>query len=531
MIGLCLLTTTGLLPAQTRQLAVVFNNLNPKYAPADVHFMFGGGGAVQGTIDCTLSNAVVALVPNQDYTLAQIGSRGITISNFIGGKIFVSLGGSVVSTNAGYNPGYPDFAPGSGDPASQVRWDKVEATIFASTNATPGSGLNLSAADFFSIPMQVVTMKNGTNVSTIGWHPPTTTASVFSNLAALTFTNTGYAAVSAVTAAAISNGIPTTINGAISNVLRVISPANISAAAVPNPYPTFNSYLAYVQNSNLTAQIVGTYGGLIPIPANTPLPAAAFSNQTYNFTASIHSNGDLVLVGQGALVGNQTLTVPNTNVAAGMYSGAPVYYLSSVTTTNLQNYNSMYDQVLSDAIAGFNLGLVGCPHADPRTGTGLTNGPIGLENADAWFSRGPTYGLNPQLKPDQLFTALWPQGQKFYDPFAAYLSPITDAYSFPYTDKSAAPFVNLTYGAADTFVITILPDAPVPPVTIRNAAPLPGGGIQFTFDVPAGTPYLIEASQNLTSWRTNYSGTGQAGSESYTNAAGTNVMQFYRIKL
>ena len=159
VIGLCLAGTSERLHAQTRQLSVSFTNQNPKYSAAQVHFMFGGGGAVQGTIDYVPSNAVVSLIPNRDYTLAQVGSNGITVSNFIGGKIIVSLGGSVFSTNAAYNPGYPDFAPGSADPASQVRWDKLEATIFPTTAAAPSSGINMSAADFFSIPMEVIARK------------------------------------------------------------------------------------------------------------------------------------------------------------------------------------------------------------------------------------------------------------------------------------------------------------------------------------------------------------------------------------
>ncbi|MEI9865921.1 MAG: hypothetical protein WDN00_15495 [Limisphaerales bacterium] len=45
---------------------------------------------------------------------------------------------------------------------------------------------------------------------------------------------------------------------------------------------------------------------------------------------------------------------------------------------------------------------------------------------------------------------------------------------------------------------------------------LPGGGIQFTFDVPTATSYTVEASENLTSWQTVSSGVGQAGGESYS---------------
>jgi hypothetical protein len=534
--GLCLAGMSGALQAQTRQLAVSFTNLNTKYSNSDVHFMFGGGGSVQGTIDYIPSNAVVALVPQQDYTLAQVGPGGITVSNFVDGKIFVSLGASVVSTNPAYNPGHPDFQPGSADPAAQVRWDKLETTIFASTNTVQSSGINMSAADFFSIPMAVVTKRNGTNVGTITWHPATDTSVVFSNLAALAFNNVSYAAVVGTTASALTNGISTVVNGGTSNILRVISPANVAAAANPNPYVSFTPYLDYVKASNITAHITGTYGGRPIIPTNTPLPNNAFSNQVYDFVGSITPSGDMVLVGYGDLVSTQTLTIHESDLAAGVYSADPIYTLGSLPGTNLHNYNSVYDSVISDMLAGFNLGLVGTTNTDPRTGNGITTGVtvIGQESSDAWFSRGPTYGLNPKFTPEQLFRVLWPSGQIFYNTFASYLSPITDAYSFPYTDKTASPFLDLTYPNADAFAIIILPDTATPPPTgvkFLSWAPLPGAGLQLTFNVPEGVPYTLQASENLVTWTNLSSSNGLPGGiETFSDNTSTpSHSRYYRI--
>ena len=68
------------------------------------------------------------------------------------------------------------------------------------------------------------------------------------------------------------------------------------------------------------------------------------------------------------------------------------------------------------------------------------------------------------------------------------------------------------------------------PVIISDVSSLPGGGIRFSFNVPAGNNYAVEASGDFTHWRTNSTGTGVPGGESYTNAAGSNSVQFYRIK-
>jgi len=110
----------------------------------------------------------------------------------------------------------------------------------------------------------------------------------------------------------------------------------------------------------------------------------------------------------------------------------------------------------------------------------------------------------------------------------------TTATNFLVDTLNPSLSIGLTYAPAETRkyapVITTATRV-VPAVTILNVSSFPGGGIQFTFDVPAGTNYVVETSQNLITWQTNASGLGQIGGESYTNAAGTNVLQFYRIKL
>jgi hypothetical protein len=71
-----------------------------------------------------------------------------------------------------------------------------------------------------------------------------------------------------------------------------------------------------------------------------------------------------------------------------------------------------------------------------------------------------------------------------------------------------------------------------PSVSILDVQPLPAGGVQFTFDVPAGTPYTIQASEDLVAWQTLSSGTGHAGAESYSDpGTASGGMRFYRIKL
>ena len=112
------------------------------------------------------------------------------------------------------------------------------------------------------------------------------------------------------------------------------------------------------------------------------------------------------------------------------------------------------------------------------------------------------------------------------------LSALTSANPFSPSTNSYNLLFTLNYIPAE-----IRKYAPVTiastnsPVIITAVAALPGGGIQFNFNVPAGTNYAVEASGDFTHWRTNFTGTGVTGGESYTNAAGSNSVQFYRIKL
>ncbi len=97
---------------------------------------------------------------------------------------------------------------------------------------------------------------------------------------------------------------------------------------------------------------------------------------------------------------------------------------------------------------------------------------------------------------------------------------------------NTGPVINASYGPAEIrqFAPETTPVNPV--VTITGVTSIPGGGIQFNLNVPNGTNYVVESSGNLIDWQTNFTGVGSSGGEeSYTNAAGANAVQFYRIKL
>jgi hypothetical protein len=105
----------------------------------------------------------------------------------------------------------------------------------------------------------------------------------------------------------------------------------------------------------------------------------------------------------------------------------------------------------------------------------------------------------------------------------------TNPLDFRVSTLNPSLSIGLSYVPADTRRFAPLGTTQTG-MTIRNVAPLAGGGIQFSFNVPQGTAYALEASPNLTVWHTNATGTGQANTVTYSNTAGTNLMQYYRIK-
>ena len=106
----------------------------------------------------------------------------------------------------------------------------------------------------------------------------------------------------------------------------------------------------------------------------------------------------------------------------------------------------------------------------------------------------------------------------------------TTASSFLVSTQNVSLVIGLTYVPAETRKYAPVQTS-TPPGPVLTAARLPGGEIQFTFEVAAGVPYSIETSVNLTTWQTLTNDVGQAGSEVYLNPSPTNAVEFYRVKL
>ena len=208
------------------QMTLQITNHNSAYNDSNVYFRFGGADSISGTID----GQPIQL--GTSYSISEIGS-GIQITRFTGGaKIFIALGASFSSGDAGnnYNPNFANASLGD----FYTRWDKVELSY---VTTDPSSVANLTADDFASIPMKLTA--GGVSV---GWHLTDSMNALLAQLAALSGNDPR--------ATVITN----------SQLVRVISPHTAFYANWPSMQP----YIDYVRSNAIVMHVVGTYDGRAP---------------------------------------------------------------------------------------------------------------------------------------------------------------------------------------------------------------------------------------------------------------------------
>ncbi|HVZ51686.1 MAG TPA: beta-1,3-glucanase family protein [Pseudolabrys sp.] len=430
-------------PCAHADMTVKFVNLRPDARSVPAYVSFGGSGTF--TAKDLATNK--ALSKGVGYPLSSL-TKGISIHEFSSGRIFISLGAKLTTSTAanGYSPNFDN--PNLGD--FTTRWDKVEITF------TPGAGgANLSAQDFFGMPLKIESKGGGQKATTLTWHQKT--ATVMSALAKLA-NRAVITKANATGAVALGNNGVSVPGITTGKVVRIVSPASVTPknAAGATVYPSFAAYIKFLRTGKagnpVPTAIVGNNG---KIGTGGPL-------QTYNLTATIADKsgtaggtqvkaGDLTLIGSvnnGSGNVATTILVTSANLSDHAIYGANPSY----TIPKGNNTNQIAQKVLADYFAALNFGFVGSTVKNP----GDPGKTIGASPSWTWYGNRPN-GVNRKPLPiTDAFAFAQPKQKTYYNQYAGYLVGVTDAYGFAYNDRLQSPLA--PFGNGSVMTLSILPD-------------------------------------------------------------------------
>jgi hypothetical protein len=402
--------------ATASPVTLVFRNSNTHFHPGNVYVTFCGADRLVGSIGQT------QLRPGKSYSFEQVmASGGVSLYYSHSGRICISLGAPLTTPSAanGYAPNFAN--PSLGD--YSTRWDKAEITYNGSSGGS--GGINLSAQDFFSIPMQI----KAAGQKTLGIRQ--STAKVMQGLGALSkFAQINADGTFPQGALAVgSTGVA--VPGASQPVIRIISPGTVTPFANGSTvYPSLAKYVSFVAGSPATT-VSGNNG----------------AGQSYRFVATISAN-TLTLNGTvNGGSGDVPTTASVVNLTDTMIYGAnPPFVI-----TQGSDLNGMVTRAMADYFAGLNFGFVNSPEILP----GQATQTVGGVETWHWYGNIPDGLDQPPLPITAAFSSAQPSNA-YYDVYANYLAAVSDAYGFAYNDRLQSPLTNLTGGK--TVTIEILPD-------------------------------------------------------------------------
>lgn len=391
------------------------------------HLRFGG--ASPNPVGKIAGNAIDA---STNYSVANNATLSFELTSFESGRLLLSRNGTLSSS-------MPQFQNGFG-PDSEVRWDKVELSLF--DNTTSQSVANLSSTDFYGmgIKLETYSASNPNKLTnTLSWNTGSDT--LFPILAAVAGNNPD-----AVVKAPVSSPDP-------DSTLRVISPSTVPLPVIGS-FQSFAPYLDAVKASSETVGIKGQYLG--------PTTASGRNKgQGYDFVASFNAAGDLELTGSGTVVGpNHTIIIKAADLETGIYSTNPPYTVDGAASSI--GANDVYSATVRDILAGFNFGFIGSSAINPNTGNAYKD-----DTSDKWYF--------PPVAPSDAFGFAQPDHSAgyFYNNYAAIIAGESDSYGFPFSDLLGRTFADLNPANTGRLVVTLLPDNFT---GVSSPAPIPAPG-------------------------------------------------------
>ena len=374
------------------------------------------------------------------YHLDEI-QNGVYIKNF-SGRIYISYGQRWQIIEAGYEP-----AQNITDVNFFLRYDKMELTF----NGDPTDVADLTSIDYWSIPMQLDTyFKNNLVQTDLGLKTGVTSNMIYNALHQLT--STPKSGQNNAKPALVPGSFIQKSNQPGTGFARIIGPSSYPPlGGVPViPYSLFDSYLNFLNENfgkvpiknalkisglgkGIIAKISGHFSGVGPnVPSSGPQSA-----QDYNLKA--HIDSDLNVTLNGTVGGTPTTILYSKESLVnpeGIYGANAAFSLNGSSVQNPAN--DVYGWITGDLLAGFNIGAIGSSTTINRT-------MVGAMSSSAWFSTIPN---------DKLFSKLQ-TNTTHYNPFAATLQPLSEAYNFAYSDRFSAVQISLNPKTTDMLQISL----------------------------------------------------------------------------
>ncbi len=377
--------------------------------------------------------------------------RWYTVGDLISGVSLTSISGRIYFC---YGETFTFVGPQPQTPTAQSffdRYDKVEITF----TGQPSDVADLTSIDFWSIPFQLTSKKNGKQIDVVkGLYDSITAVDAYEKL--LSLSTPPVSGLSGAIPALVPGEFKQEGNGPMPKAVfgRIIGPSVYppTPGKPVFPYNTMEPYLSWLNKTfgpgtgtttvpglgnGVIAKINGRFNGVGPdVPSSGPK-----SRQDYDLSANIDKSLDITLKGT---VGNGkekiTLAITKADLLnpTGIYGANPPVSLNGGSAATLGN--NVYSWAIGDFLSGLNIGAVGSQEK--------YNGvAIGSMDSHKWF-----FGKLPKK---YMFSGAQSDRNR-YNQYAATLHDISDAYGFPYAERFTDVFAGLNPSNVDELEIKLL---------------------------------------------------------------------------
>lgn len=389
---------------------------------------------------------------NTWYDIKEL-SEGVYVKNF-SGRIYFCYGEAWRLIRKGYTPSPVNKE----DDNYYKRYDQIELTF----NGQKSDKINLSSINFWSIPLSLISLKNGKEVKKLNGVKSSAT-DIYNSLKKLSDPVRSHIKNKIINSALI--------NDKDGNFVRIIGPSSyppFEEGGLPIiPYHTFESYLQYLYNNfgpqtpiiktigdGTIANIDGYFCGVGPnVPLSGPL-----ASQSYSLKATIEKDLNIILEGN-CFPTNKTITsvgkikiIINKNDLinpAGIYGSNVNYELQHFNyKTNKYDKkikciygNDIYGKIIQDLLIGFNIGAIGSIKY-------YKDICIGTMTSYEWIHN---------LPKNERFSALQDK-ESHYNTWAATLQNLSDAYNNAYSDALGDILISLDPEKTDVLSVVFEKD-------------------------------------------------------------------------